>query len=77
MGIGRYRDIDGEHAIDASGEIVNPGGVNVEFDGVEELGELLAEDPLVSIVMFSNGLPLGLEWVTCQMTPLHVLLIML
>ncbi len=40
--IGRYRDFDGEHPVDATGEIVRSKAINGTFDGVAELQEILA-----------------------------------
>lgn len=47
-GIGIWRDTDNGKPVDASGEVVaGPGGVEGTFEGVDELGELLAHDPAV------------------------------
>jgi hypothetical protein len=46
-GIGRWRDSDGIHAIDASGEIIGSAATDGAFDGVEALAALLAESPEV------------------------------
>lgn len=44
-GVGRWRDRDGEHAIDATGEIVSTPGTDGTFDGLPGLTELLAWSP--------------------------------
>ena len=44
-GIGRYRDAEGAHAIDATGEIVATDSTNGAFDGAGELAAALAESP--------------------------------
>jgi hypothetical protein len=41
-GIGRYRETEGTHAIDANGEIVQSRSTNASFDGAVELAALLA-----------------------------------
>jgi hypothetical protein len=40
--VGRWRDMDGTHAIDSTGEIVLTAASNGTFDGVDELAGLLA-----------------------------------
>jgi uncharacterized membrane protein YgcG len=44
-GIGRYREAEGAHAIDATGEIVATDNTNGAFDGTGELAEALASSP--------------------------------
>ncbi len=44
-GVGRFRTMDGIHAIDASGEIVLTDHTNGTYDGVDELAQLLAGSP--------------------------------
>lgn len=46
-GIGRYRDMEGAHAIDATGEIVATNETNGAFNGAGELASVLAESPEV------------------------------
>ncbi|MFN3197244.1 MAG: DUF1592 domain-containing protein [Bradymonadia bacterium] len=46
-GIGRYRDLDGVHPIDASGRIVQTEGDDILIDGLPELGAALGEAPAV------------------------------
>lgn len=46
-GIGRYREMDGAHAIDASGRIVQTNGDDILIDGLTNLGEALGEAPAV------------------------------
>ena len=45
--VGRYRMMDGEHVVDASGEIVLTDQTNGTFDGLDELAQLLAGSPEV------------------------------
>jgi hypothetical protein len=40
--IGRYRDRDGDEAVDARGELVETAALNGVFDGVRELAERLS-----------------------------------
>ena len=47
-GIGRWRDMDGIHSVDASGEILNSDESDGAFYGVQELSEHLAESSEVS-----------------------------
>jgi len=47
-GIGRWRDMDGIHSVDASGEILNSDESDGSFYGVQELSEHLAESSEVS-----------------------------
>ncbi|MEZ4473523.1 MAG: DUF1592 domain-containing protein [bacterium] len=47
-GIGRYRERDGEHAIDATGRIVGSRDSNGEFDGAGALARHLAASPEVA-----------------------------
>ncbi|MFV8754510.1 DUF1588 domain-containing protein [Nannocystaceae bacterium ST9] len=44
-GLGRWREVDGEHAIDAQGEIIATEHTNAEFDGLGQLSELLSTSP--------------------------------
>ncbi|MEZ4430985.1 MAG: DUF1592 domain-containing protein [bacterium] len=46
-GIGRWRETDGMHAIDATGEIIGSGATDGAFDGVDALAALLAGSPEV------------------------------
>lgn len=46
-GIGRYRERDGVHPIDASGRIVQAVGDDIPIDGLPALGAALAENPAV------------------------------
>ncbi len=46
-GVGRYREREGDHAIDASGEIVQSGATDARFDGAVELAQALAASPEV------------------------------
>ena len=45
-GIGRWRELDGEHQVDASGVIMG-GDTDLPFHGVQELSSLLSADPVV------------------------------
>ena len=47
-GIGRWREMDGIHSVDASGEILNSDESDGSFYGVQELSEHLAESSEVS-----------------------------
>ncbi len=58
-GIGRWRQDDGMHAIDASGEIVGSGATDGRFDGVEELAALLAVSPEVEACYAEQWLRFG------------------
>ncbi|WP_437734071.1 DUF1592 domain-containing protein [Sorangium sp. So ce1335] len=44
-GVGRYRDSDDGHPVDASGNIVGAEGTNGTFDGTGELAQKLAQSP--------------------------------
>lgn len=44
-GVGRYRDSDDGHPVDASGNIVGAEGTSGPFDGTAELAQKLAESP--------------------------------
>jgi len=44
-GIGRFRELDGQHLVDASGEIIGTQSANATFYGVGELSSLLANNP--------------------------------
>ncbi|WP_437998458.1 DUF1592 domain-containing protein [Sorangium sp. So ce185] len=44
-GVGRYRDTDDGHPVDASGNIVGAEGTSGPFDGTGELAQKLAESP--------------------------------
>lgn len=44
-GLGRWRDTDGDHAIDARGEILRSPGTDATFDGLGELAAVLADSP--------------------------------
>ncbi len=44
-GVGRWRETDGEHTIDASGEIVGSPHTTATFDGAMALGALLGRSP--------------------------------
>lgn len=46
--LGRWRDMDGEHPIDAQGELTATEHTNGEFEGLGELSTLLAGSPDVS-----------------------------
>ncbi len=46
-GVGRFRAMDGIHAVDASGEILLTAQTNGTYDGVDELAQLLAGSPEV------------------------------
>ncbi len=46
--VGRYRLMDGTHAVDASGELVLTDQTDGTFDGVDELAALLAGSPEVA-----------------------------
>ncbi|MEC7985006.1 MAG: DUF1588 domain-containing protein, partial [Myxococcota bacterium] len=46
-GIGRWRDVDGEHEVDASGEVQNIDDGDQPFEGVFELSSILAESDQV------------------------------
>jgi hypothetical protein len=46
-GVGRFRAMDGSHAVDASGEILLTAQTNGTFDGMDELAQLLAGSPEV------------------------------
>jgi hypothetical protein len=43
--VGRYRTMDGAHAVDASGEVLLTDKTNGSYDGVDELAQLLAGSP--------------------------------
>lgn len=45
--VGRFRMMDGEHVVDASGEVVLTDQTNGTFDGLDELAQLLAGSPEV------------------------------
>jgi hypothetical protein len=47
-GVGRWRDMDGAHAIDSTGEIKLTTATDGAFDGVDELAALLAGSPDVA-----------------------------
>lgn len=47
-GIGRYRELDANRAVDASGEIIESTDTNGAFDGAAELSALLAASPEVA-----------------------------
>ena len=40
--VGRFRELDGSHAIDASGEILHSSSTDATFNGITELAEVLA-----------------------------------
>jgi cellulase/cellobiase CelA1 len=42
-GVGRYRERDGEHPVDATGKIVASLATDAEFDGVAQLSQVLAQ----------------------------------
>jgi len=46
-GIGRWRDIDGDHPVDSSGELSNIDDQDIEYEGVFELSSLLADSEQV------------------------------
>ena len=43
--VGRWRDMEGPHEIDATGEVVGTANTDATFDGLRELSELLATSP--------------------------------
>lgn len=59
-GVGRYRERDGEHQIDASGELTRAGDAEGSFDGVAELGARLADSADVRACYASQWLEFAL-----------------
>jgi hypothetical protein len=47
-GVGRYRELDGTHPIDATGQIVDSVSTNAQFDGVPQLADVLAKSDEVA-----------------------------
>ena len=72
-GIGRWRDIEGEHEIDASGEILQSMSSDGSFIGVPGLSVLLASQKRFHLAMFSNGLSMEQDWENSkiQKYPVH------
>ena len=58
-GIGRYRDMEGGAAVDASGSVTRLAGEDTNFDGVAQLAAILAEDAEVSACYSRQWLRFG------------------
>lgn len=70
-GLGRWRDRDGDHGIDARGELLRAGDAEGTFDGVAQLGALLAGSSDVRAcyasqwATFSLGLAMDTDEAAC------------